>query len=314
MEDVMRNASVLATFAMMVIGAAIPANAFAGTWEINGSPVTESVTIKSTSTEAQFEDTKGDLGTPATVQCSLSEEGTVNKEGKGTITKFTASSCTGVRACEASGATVKALHLPWDTQLAESEKELREKISSGGSGTPGLQIECKVLGITFKDECTGETSKEVETVSKGVETTFDALSAKLTCTIGGAGSGLAIGGDVDEASSGTLSVESMAEGGGVLIRPYRWTFNGPNKVMNILIINDQNVMEEVLTGGLINGPTPKAFEVTAGQNCYNTNIVYAANGRCTVTLKSTAGSTRGQKETLQISTLKRGLQSGEYTV
>lgn len=282
-------------------GLALPATAFAGpAWLLNGALLTGSLSYKASSTEAEFEDTKGALGEPLSVRCSETEEGSVGTEGKGLIVKLTASSCTGVRSCEATGAKVSFVHLSWNVQLIETEKEEREKIFSGGSGAPGWVIECKVLGIVIKDECTGEITRVIENATKGAEGVFDEKTAAMTCTLGGSGTGAELEDAVDEASSGTLSTESSAEGK-VEIQPFRWTFALGEERKVIEIVNNKNVEETVTSGGQVKGPElNRVFTVFAGQECYNTNVKYVAGRKCLVTIESTKEATIRQTEELEI--------------
>jgi hypothetical protein len=91
----MRRVLALAIFVAAAVCATVPADSLAAPiWKLNGSAVTENVSVKTEATEMQLEDTKGDLGGPAIVECLISTEGTVGTEGKGKISEAKASSCT----------------------------------------------------------------------------------------------------------------------------------------------------------------------------------------------------------------------------
>jgi hypothetical protein len=281
-------------------------------WEVKGSPVTENVTVKTKEVgEFQMEDTKGSFGSPSTIQCTGSGEGTVGPEGKGKITATSITGCIGVRACEPTGVTVTALHLPWNTQLVETESEIRDKISSGGSGAPGWLVECLVAGITVKDECTGETTVEINDTSSGVDLNSDAKSARGSCTLGGANTGVMAGTSLDEnPASGTLEVKYILKGDGIQVEPFQWVF-GENKTKKFFIVNTNWIFKEEVVSGKLS-KAGAAFEVTAGQECYNTKIEYSAKLSCEITVKS-KGKTK-ESELLEILTKSEGTRTGNFEV
>jgi hypothetical protein len=191
---------------------------------------------------------------------------------------------------------------------------LRDDIASGGSGTPGWSIECLVLGITVKDECTGETSMGVEDTTSDVEMSFDADSAKSSCSLGGTGTGIAIGSDFDEAvGGGTLSTESSAEGAGILIKPVQDAIMLGNQKLIEIVNNKQLVGNEEVTQGQLSKVTPTAFEIVNGATCLN-KVVYKPKQKCFFTLKTLATATDGEKEILEVATKSEGVKMAEFTV
>jgi hypothetical protein len=191
-----------ALIAVLALSAIACSSAFAeyegGEWALSGTILEETIAIKGKSASVKLEDTK-----EGAVECKTSGEGKVGAEGKGEITAMTYSECKTIKSCEAGTITVKAVHLPWKVQLAFPEETTdRANISSGGSGAPGLDLECKVFGIKVNDECTGETSVNAETVTGGVNTIFDSKSAHLTCSLGGVGTGVVTGTILDENPTG----------------------------------------------------------------------------------------------------------------
>ncbi|HEY2630824.1 MAG TPA: hypothetical protein VGI26_00420 [Solirubrobacteraceae bacterium] len=176
-------------------------------WELNKTPVKETIAVKSKIAETiRIEDMKTPSGAVA-VACKGSDEGNVNAGGKGELTKFTMSECTPVTGgCGAGTIKITALHLPWKTQLMEPGEEafFLDKISSGGTGTPGLKVECTILGIKITDECTGETTHMIEAAPSGINVIFETeLAAEAyNCTLGGSAQGLMSGIDLLEDPSG----------------------------------------------------------------------------------------------------------------
>jgi hypothetical protein len=203
-EDQMRAKHTLGLTALLIAVAALllivaQAQAYDGPmWTIGESDVSESTTVKSKSSVNTFEDSKTGAGA-AKVECKVTTEDKVNSSGKGEITAFTASECLSVKVCSGT-ITVLAVHLPWHTQLEEVEEKVRTIISSGGSGQPGVLVECTVLGIPIKDECTGETTTADENTTGGTNVIFDSKSTHLSCSVGGAGAGVIGGTELVEAT------------------------------------------------------------------------------------------------------------------
>jgi hypothetical protein len=173
----------LATMFVLTVVAcnASAAQAEEANWAIDGTPVTENVTIKSKSVGVVVEHTGGLLGT-ANIECSESDEGTVGTGGKDKVTTISLTSCkvSGTSLC--TTATAAAVHLPWSSQLEALETETRDKISSGGSGSPGWEATCNGLKIS----CTAETTTTgAENGSEGVSLIYDSKSTNLSCTDGG---------------------------------------------------------------------------------------------------------------------------------
>jgi hypothetical protein len=91
----------------------------------------------------------------------------------------------------------QGVNLPWKTELYTEGSEIRDKIISGGAGTPGIEVECwnAVFG-KFTFACEGATSLHLRNNSLPtplVEGEFDSKSAKLKCKGGGGEPGEWIG-------------------------------------------------------------------------------------------------------------------------
>jgi hypothetical protein len=88
-------------------------------------------------------------------------EGSVGPGKFSKTTAITTTSCTLIKAggCE-SILKVAARNLPWQGELIETEKEVRNVIKEGTGGNPGWETECETLEGKKKDECTSEEGKE----------------------------------------------------------------------------------------------------------------------------------------------------------
>jgi hypothetical protein len=158
-------------------------------WLLNGTFIEKPVTVQSKGT-LKFRDAGS--GGKTVFECTSTGEGPVEPGSVRELTKLTLTGCKSVEGtlCESSGLTVEARDLPWRTVLVTSEGTTRELISEGGKGAPGLKTKCKYPLIgTAEDECTGNTSAAVKTITGGVDEIFDTHSEKLSCTLGGAGQG-----------------------------------------------------------------------------------------------------------------------------
>jgi hypothetical protein len=194
-----RSRTLLATLLALVLGAiafSTSAEGYEGaTWSIGETELAENHTVK---TKSVGTITLEDNGLYR-VECHVAGESKIGLYGKGEITALTFTECKAVSGCTGE-VTLKAVHLPWHTQLEEiEEKSIRNVVSSSGAGAPGVSGECTVALLgKVKDECTGETSAELENVTGGADLIFEAKSAHLACSIGGAGAGIIKGTDLDE--------------------------------------------------------------------------------------------------------------------
>ena len=121
---------------------------------------------------------------PIDVKCNVTTKGTIETLGVGKVTGYTLSKCEDVENCP-EFETYLAEHLPWKTELYTEGTKTRERLVSGGTGTPQLTIACKRGAML--ETCGLNTSQKVENVfSEGlVNVTFDTLSARTNCSQGG---------------------------------------------------------------------------------------------------------------------------------
>ncbi len=188
----------LVALAAMAMATAATASA-APVWEQNGTEVKGTEKVMGTGT-LKLKDTKTLLGT-SEVECGGAEKGTI---GPGSLDRVEvievqASQCAAKKVCE-NVEEITAKGLPWQTEVYESGKELRDNIKTTGNGEPGWRVKCKTIGGSKVDECLAEaglvpsTKVTNETVKGVVVSEFEEEhSPKAKCTEGGAKSGAVVG-------------------------------------------------------------------------------------------------------------------------
>jgi hypothetical protein len=159
-------------------------------------------TEKVNSTAAlRLTDTKTLLG-ESEVECFGTDEGVIGPKQYGRIQAVRVASCKAIKVCD-NTETVKAVavHLPWQTELYYSGKEVRSKITEGTAKLqPGWSVTCHAgIGGTQTDECLNESGKEGSTAMRNIQETgivqaeFESKSGTAQCTLGGAGRGRVTG-------------------------------------------------------------------------------------------------------------------------
>jgi hypothetical protein len=187
----------VAITAVAVVALALPGLASAARlpqWHLNGQPLIEFESVAASGEGkialTEKEPVIGDL----TIECSVTYKGSAAASSAGEITALTATGCTGISVAgkeyncastKAAPTTMEAVHLPWRTELVTVEKTTRERIVSGGSGTPGFKWSCHQLGVALKQECVGTLGARVTNTESGVTTAFEP-SEKLVCNPGSA--------------------------------------------------------------------------------------------------------------------------------
>lgn len=160
---------------------------------------TEEVTSKSIG-KIELTDTKAPGGA-STVACEGTDRGTIGALGNDQEIEVFAEKCVRITgACEAP-VRVKAVNLPWITQLEEAlpigSARLRDTVRSEVAGkSPGYDVECSLGGLfILEDECVGPISVEISNMANGnVLTEFDKVSEEeqeksSKCEKGKAGAG-----------------------------------------------------------------------------------------------------------------------------
>jgi hypothetical protein len=156
--------TVLALVAVLAFSALATASASAAPrWLVGGSEVLLHVAASKWA-KLVLVHTGGLVGA-VTVECSSEFTGTVAALGEDEVasvldlagkTTIECNVTTGVPLCSAgSKASVKAVHLPWKTNLLEPKPgEIRDDFLNSGAGEPGFNIICNNIGIT----CEGKSS------------------------------------------------------------------------------------------------------------------------------------------------------------
>jgi hypothetical protein len=167
-------------------------------WEWKQLQVKEAVESKGTLTLA---DTKGGIfGEEVKIECSGFGEGTVGPGTEGEITNITAEKGGTNKTIKCKtlagicpSPELESRNLPWETELVQTEKEIRAYAHAHPKGgLPGLIVNCSGT----QDECVeGHASAKISNAKNGqeVEAERDARSGLQNCTRGGAGSGIIVG-------------------------------------------------------------------------------------------------------------------------
>jgi hypothetical protein len=92
------------------------------------------------------------------VKCSGEDTGWIGPKGTDQTTTVTTLKCEAGKNCEKieNGGKAEAVHLPWNSEIKETEGLLHDTIRNGGNGEPGWKVTCKVLGKNETNECTSE--------------------------------------------------------------------------------------------------------------------------------------------------------------
>ncbi len=178
MKNIMRTGAVLV--AVLVFGPLAVAQADeASQWYENGVKITSA---KADTGEGSFEVEDTGLGYKA--RCQTLEKGKVGALSAGTIESVTSRSGEKAITCENHNeaachgtVTMEAVHLPWFTTLSRVGTEVRNKVSSGGTGEPEWLIQCKSETEKSKEFCNADTEATIKNKSSG---TVEALLEELT--------------------------------------------------------------------------------------------------------------------------------------
>jgi len=211
----------LAILAVFAIGAVMSSSASAQVWEecsqgtnhkefenagctkanANGpfgwNAITVAKLVDSTG-ELTLEDTSTPLGASA-VKCKGVDHGTIGPGDKDLISSIVATSCVGVKICEAP-IVAEPVNLPWGTLLETVGGKIRDKITSEISGAKiGWKVKC-TAGIFGEqnDLClSASTTTGMDNSINGsvadVTALFDASSSRASCSLGNSTSGVVTG-------------------------------------------------------------------------------------------------------------------------
>jgi hypothetical protein len=233
------------------------------------------------------------------VNCNLTGESKIGLYGKGEITTASPAECKSSSGCTGT-ITVKVVHLPWNTQLEEpTETSLRSLLSSSGAGLPGWSLEC-TIGEKIKDECTGETTASLENVKGGTNLTFDAKSAALKCTRGGAGTGVIKGTILDENTTGQVAGNDRVDNlvGTVLLGPTSPLIFASSPSAQAVILHNRGTIRRVYQNGGMDTPgevnvNSANFRIGAllANPC---GTALAGGAQCEITISSTRANETGE--------------------
>jgi hypothetical protein len=171
----------LTLIALLAASAVAAAGASASAWRLNGFELTTATSVTATGTVELEHRTLG-----MRISCPVSQEGTVGPGKVGTITGKAVVTCTRVSGeyCE-SAIELERRHLPWSTELVTVNGLQRNKISTGGSGTPEWWIRCNAGAVKHELFCTGaETTTSMTNLSETVKAAFDEESSRGSCNVG----------------------------------------------------------------------------------------------------------------------------------
>jgi hypothetical protein len=160
-------------------------------------------------------DSKTPLG-EAGFECSGTGVGTIGPGKYDRTETVRIVSCKKLKLCEEGTISARPVDLPWQTELYESAKEQRDKITEvSPNGEPGWEVKCTVLGKKETDTCATAAGKEPSTlmtpITVGtksiVKAEFETKSGTANCTLGGAGSGRVEGSVIIEPQEGGWSIQ-----------------------------------------------------------------------------------------------------------
>jgi len=226
MKSISRAAGILlASVSVLALSMVVSATASAGVWEhcTKGKPNVEPPTkwtehqCSTASGSGEWEwrevngteavrdhgslllkDTKTVLGV-SEVECFGTSEGEVGPKNHDRVTSITVVSCRGIKICKATGITVEPLHLPWQTEVYQTEGKKFDLLKGTTGEEPGWKVTCETIAGKITDECQAEGPEslllENKATKKGtgelellVLATFQHLR-NANCTQGKPGSG-----------------------------------------------------------------------------------------------------------------------------
>jgi hypothetical protein len=130
------------------------------------------------------------------VECFGTDEGTIGPKQFDRVEKVRVGSCKNVEHCTEGTVTAEAIHLPWQTELFQTENRTRDKITEvPPNGQPGYNTTCNTSLARSTDECVTETGKEGSTLMTNIQETgivqaeFETKSGTAKCSLGGAKNG-----------------------------------------------------------------------------------------------------------------------------
>ena len=270
MRSVVRTGLVVLV-AVFALSAVTAASAFAAPeWytKTGGkfNKLTSALEVKTTG-NLTVNDTGWEFGTSIKLSCKVRIDGTIEAGGLGKINDYLTGNCNiYVGNCE--NATAEAVNLPWKTELYSEGAKVRERLVSGGHGTPGWQFTC---GGFISDRCNFNTSANMETKlpSGNVLVIFKkGESNKTTCTNGGENAGQLEGEitfphpeSVEAIAAGQVTSGEWRQGGASLKESTATTWKGTVKLTDT-VGGDAVECEEAGAGSAGPGAVDTTTKVT----------------------------------------------------
>jgi hypothetical protein len=119
------------------------------------------------------------------VKCSTTGEGVIGPKSLGRVTKATFEKCTSSEHtfCPEPVSTI-AVDLPWNEELFETEKAIRDRLENSGKGAPGWEAACGEGTEKIVDRCFSEKNPLLEDIPDDVDSILEAKSGKESCLLG----------------------------------------------------------------------------------------------------------------------------------
>ncbi|MGN6275684.1 MAG: hypothetical protein ACTHNP_07115 [Solirubrobacterales bacterium] len=180
-------------------------------WRLNNTPIVEAPVGANVTGAVTLTAVNIPLVGTAKLECQATGTGSVGTNAAGAVQTFALSGCVGIKNC--SLARAEAVHLSWNTELTAVETTVHNKAVSGSGGAPGFTIECS----WGRETCTGTIGSTTTNTESGVTETIDP-NEKLSCSLGGSGSGTLEGSLKVTNAEGVLSAVSETQPS--------WLYNG----------------------------------------------------------------------------------------
>jgi hypothetical protein len=146
------------------------------------------------------------------VECSDTAGGHAGLGGNGEVTSISFSSCHGTYGgaeCEKAGPVmISAVNAPWASELTETGESYFDVMKSAGSGAPGLQTHCRVLGVIVEGKTCSSLSGKATNAVSGVELSWNSDETMECGTGEGKEKGKIEGSETVKSSEGTVEVRS----------------------------------------------------------------------------------------------------------
>lgn len=225
----------LALVAVLALSAFTASIAGAYEWQISGGALTKPAEVSGTSTI-----TFKNLAEGYAFRCAIVDKGTVGPGAKGEITSIASSGGAKSIPCELTSSSVdcesameiEAVGLPWTTELAGVNGDLRNKLTAAHE----WKVKCKEAGgVARSNLCGVPGSTGPHNLTTSVEEIYDSSSPTHTsCFDDSAGEFVAEGAEILSTTAGALQVSpnplEWRLGGTILTEPAEPEWSGKIKL------------------------------------------------------------------------------------